>query len=106
MDKLISQAAVYPPLILLARSIRLANGPFAALLSALIAPKTGADPSQRILTLLFLLNERRDWTGGMGGNACAHLCKIKGLSNLLIGSMEKYHFDDAVRIVSTVLLQE
>lgn len=104
--QLIAKAAVYPALILIARSIRLADGPFQALLSALITPKTGAEPSQQVLTVLFLLNERKDWQGGMGENACARLCKIKGLSNLLIGSIEKYHFDDAVRIIVLELLHE
>lgn len=97
---------MYPPLILLTRSIRLAEGPFEALLSALLTPTTGAEPSQRILTILFMLNERPDWSKGMGQAGCARLCKVAGIENLLINAMEKYHFTAAVKVVTGVLLEE
>jgi U3 small nucleolar RNA-associated protein 10 len=100
------QAAVYPPLVLLIRSVRLADGVFLALLSALLSPSSGAEPTQRILTLLFILNERQDWEGGLGDRACAKLCKIKGLANILIGSIEKYGFEEAVQVVVDSLLNE
>lgn len=103
---LTTQAAVYPPLILLSRSVRLADGPFLALLSALLTPSSGAQPSQRGLTLLFLLNERKDWDQGLGEGGCARLCKIKGLGKLLIGALDQYNFTDAVRIVTRTLLDE
>lgn len=99
------QAAVYPPLILLTRTIRLADGPFLAVLSALLTPSTGADPAQSVLTLLFLLNGRSDWRGGLGDDASAHLAQVKDLGNLLVSGIVKYNFEDAVRVVVEVLLE-
>jgi U3 small nucleolar RNA-associated protein 10 len=86
--------------------VRLADGPFQAIASALLTPSSKAEPTQRILTLLFMLNERPDWEGGLGEKACARLCKIKGLSNILIGAMEKYGFSQAMPIVVKALLEE
>jgi U3 small nucleolar RNA-associated protein 10 len=97
---------VYPPLILLLRSVRLADGPLLALLSALLSPSSGAEPTQRILTLLFILNDRQDWEGGLGQRACARLCKIKSLGNILISAIERFGFEDSVRVVVDALLDE
>ena len=93
-------------MILLARSVRLADGPFLALVSALLTPSSGAEPTQRILTLLFLLNERPDWEGGLGEKGCARLCKIKRLGTILIGAMEKYGFANAFPVIVNALLDE
>lgn len=97
---------MYPPLILLGRSVRLADGPFQALLSALLTPSSGAEPTQRILTLLFLLNERPDWAGGLGENANARLCKIKRLDTILLGAMGKYGFAPAMPVIVDALMDE
>ena len=97
---------MYPPLILIARSVRLADGPFLALLSALLTPSSGAEPTQRVLTLLFLLNERPDWDGGLGEKACARLCKIKRLGTIMLGAMEKYGFAPAMPVIVDALLDE
>jgi U3 small nucleolar RNA-associated protein 10 len=101
---LINKAAVYPPLILLTKTIRLADGPFAALLSALLTPSSGADPAQRVLTLLFLLNGRPDWGRGLGNDAAMQLAQIPSLGNLLVSGLTKYGFGDAFKVVVEALL--
>ncbi|KAL7425209.1 snoRNA-binding rRNA-processing protein utp10 [Cryptotrichosporon argae] len=92
-------AAVYPPLVLMTRSTTLADAPFAAILSALITPGTGAEPAQRVLTLLVLLSQRRASSSGLGEHAAKHLLKIPNLANLLISALEKYALEDGVKIV-------
>jgi U3 small nucleolar RNA-associated protein 10 len=98
------QAAVYPPLILLTRTIRLADEPFQAILSALLTPGTGAIGTQRILTLLVLLNDRKVWTAGLGDKAAEHLGQVKLLGDTLLAAMGKYGFEDAIGIVIGAML--
>lgn len=96
---------MYPPVILLARSIRLAEAPFSALVSALLTPSTGALAPQRVLTLLVLLNERKGWTGRLGENGAQHLAQIRMLGETLEAALVKYGFEDPVRIVLEVMLE-
>jgi len=98
-------AAVYPPLILLTRSVVLADEPFSEILSALLAPNSGADTSQRILTLLVVLNDRKDWQGGLGDDGAVRLSQYKELSGLLTASMEKYDFTQALSVVFNVMAE-
>ena len=93
------QAAVYPPLILLTRTVRLADEPFLAILSALLTPGTGAIGTQRILTLLVLLNDRKGWTRGLGDKAAEHLAQVKLLGDTLLAAMGKYGFENATGVV-------
>lgn len=102
---LIHQAAVYPPLVLLTRSIRLADGPFLALVSSLLTPSTGANPAQRILTLLVILDDRKAWTGGLGENASENLSKVKLLGETLAAVMSTYGFTTALPIVLTEMIK-
>lgn len=95
---------MYPPLILLTRSVRLADGPFLAILSALITPATGAVPTQRVLTLLVLLNDRKGWNQGLGVDGAQNLAKIKMLGETLEVAMGKYGFEEALRVVLGILL--
>lgn len=99
-------AAVYPPLVLLARCVRLADAPFAAVIEALLTPGTGANPSQRVLTLLVLLDQRKGWEGGMGQDAAARLVKISQLGELLVAAMQKYGFETAIQVVVAALTEE
>ncbi|WVF68418.1 hypothetical protein IAT40_003183 [Kwoniella sp. CBS 6097] len=99
-------AAVYPPLVLLTRSVTLVDEAFAAIVSALITPSSGADASQRILTLLVILNDRPRWSGGLGSYASKNLAKIKQLGDILVAATEKYGFDAALKVVSETLLQQ
>jgi U3 small nucleolar RNA-associated protein 10 len=98
-------AAVYPPLVLLARCVRLADAPFAAVVEALLTPGTGANPSQRILTLLVLLDPRKGWEG-LGENAPVRLAKIPQLGELLVAAMHKYGFGNAVSAVVSALVED
>lgn len=99
-------AAVYPPLVLLARSVRLADAPFAAILEALLTPSTGAAPSQRVLTLLVLLDARKGWDQGLGADAPARLATIPQLGDLLVAAMEKYGFENAMQVIMSVLIDD
>lgn len=101
----LNQAAVYPPLVLLTRSVTLADGPFQAIVSSLLTPSSYANPSQRVLTLLVILNDRPSWTGGLGDDAPVQLVKIKELGEILVAAMEKYGFEFAIKIVVSVLLE-
>ncbi|WVQ95966.1 hypothetical protein IAU59_003065 [Kwoniella sp. CBS 9459] len=98
-------AAVYPPLVLLTRSVTIVDEAFLAVVSALITPTSGADASQRILTLLVLLNDRPRWSGGLGTDASKNLAKVKQLGDILVAATEKYGLDAALRVVLEVLLQ-
>lgn len=98
-------AAVYPPLVLLSRSVRLADGPFAAVVEALLTPATGANPSQRVLTLLVLLDQRKGWQG-LGEDAPARLAKIPQIGELLVAAMEKYGFEAALQTVVGALIED
>lgn len=89
----------------MARSVRLADGPFAALVSALTNPEAGANTSQRLLTLLVVLNDRPDWTGGLGDNAAEKLSKIALLGETVKAAMDKYGFEAAVSVVVEALCQ-
>jgi U3 small nucleolar RNA-associated protein 10 len=77
-----------------------------AIISALITPKTGATPSQRILTLLVVLNDRSGWTQGLGDGAIIGLREVKDLGLLLVTAMEKYGFEEAMRVVLPGLLDK
>ncbi|WWD20373.1 hypothetical protein CI109_104849 [Kwoniella shandongensis] len=98
-------AAVYPPLVLLTRSITIADGPFQAIVSSLLTPSSLANPSQRMLTLLVILNDRPTWNSGLGVDAPVHLAKIKQLGEILVAAMEKYGFETALKTVVSVLLE-
>lgn len=98
-------AAVYPPLILLTRSVHLADEPFSELLSSLLTPASGADVSQRILTLLVVLNDRKDWQGGLGEDAAARLAQYKEIAGLLTAAMEKYDFTNALSVLFSVMAE-
>jgi U3 small nucleolar RNA-associated protein 10 len=78
------QAAVYPPLVLLTRSIRLADEPFLAILTALLTPSSGANPSQRLLTLLVILNDRSGWDQGLGEEGSERLAGMKRLGETVV----------------------
>ncbi|OCF41969.1 hypothetical protein I317_04161 [Kwoniella heveanensis CBS 569] len=99
-------AAVYPPLVLLTRSITLVDEAFLAVVSALLTSTSGADASQRILTLLVVLNDRPSWSGGLGADASKHLSKIKQLGEILIAATEKYGFDAPLKVVLEALLEQ
>lgn len=99
-------AAVYPPLVLLTRSVRLADAPFAAIVEALLTPSTGASPSQRVLTLLALLDARKGWDQGLGADAPARLDTIPQLGDLLVAAMEKYGFENAMQVIVSVLIDD
>ncbi|ORY34663.1 U3 small nucleolar RNA-associated protein 10 [Naematelia encephala] len=100
-------AAVYPPLVLLSRTVQLADAPFAALLGALITPKTGAHPSQRILTTLIILEGRPGWNGGWANEEAAiALATVPDLGRVLVAAMGKYDFDSAVKVVLDAMLDK
>lgn len=99
-------AAVYPPLVLLSRSIKLSDAPFAAVVEALLTPNTGAEPSQRVLTLLVLLDGRKGWNKGLGSAAASNLAEIPQLGQLLVAAMEKYGFETALQTIMRALLQD
>ena len=96
---------MYPPLILLTRSVHLADEPFLEILSSLLTPTSGADTSQRILTLLVVLNDRKDWQGGLGEDGAARLVQHQELAGLLTASMEKYDFTYALSVIFSVMAQ-
>ncbi|BEI90452.1 uncharacterized protein CcaverHIS019_0305220 [Cutaneotrichosporon cavernicola] len=91
-------AAVYAPLVLLTRTVYLAEAPFAAIADALLTPATGADSGQRLLTTLVVLDQRKSFAGFSHG-AAAHLTSIPQLGGLLIAAMEKYGFETAMQAV-------
>ncbi|KAK4685034.1 U3 small nucleolar RNA-associated protein 10, partial [Tremellales sp. Uapishka_1] len=97
-------AAVYPPLVLLTRTTALADGPFAAILSSLLTRNSGANASQRVLTLLVILDSRHGWEGGLGEDAATRLQGIAKLGDFLVAAMEKYGFEQAMTAVVTVML--
>ncbi|WRT69783.1 uncharacterized protein IL334_006774 [Kwoniella shivajii] len=99
-------AAVYPPLVLLTRSVTLAEEAFQAILYALLTPSSGANPSQRMLTLLVTLNDRPGYNGGLGENAAEHLSKVKQLDHILIAAMEKYGFEASLKVVFGTMLED
>jgi U3 small nucleolar RNA-associated protein 10 len=90
---------VYPPLVLLSRTVRLADEPFLAILEGLITTDTGANPAQRILTLLVLLNDRPGWTAGLGEDDAEKLSSIPRLGDLLVAGLEKYGMGEAIGVI-------
>ncbi|WWC92888.1 uncharacterized protein L201_007850 [Kwoniella dendrophila CBS 6074] len=98
-------AAVYPPLVLLTRSVTLTDEAFQAIVSSLLTPSSGANASQRILTLLVILNDRPGYTAGLGENASQNLSKIKQLDQILVAAMEKYGFGEALNVILGVVLE-
>jgi U3 small nucleolar RNA-associated protein 10 len=104
--KLTIQAAVYPPLVLLTRTIRLGDAPFLAILTALLNPNTDAAPSQRLLTLMVLLEDRKEWTGGLGENALDKIMQIERVSEYLLLAVQQYTFENALRPLLGVLLEQ
>lgn len=101
-----SQAAVYPPLVLLTRTVPLADEPFLAIVSSLLTPGTGSNPSQRMLTLLVILNDRHIWPLGLGEHATENLAKISQLGEILVAAMDKYRFEKALNIVVKSMLEK
>ncbi|RXK39692.1 hypothetical protein M231_03047 [Tremella mesenterica] len=101
-----ANAAVYPPLLLLCRTVRLADEPFLAILEALITPDSGANPSHRVLTLMVLLEDRKALTGGMGEKAGANLSRIEKLGQILIAATEKYSLSSALTIIVSSLVHD
>lgn len=101
-----SQAAVYPPLVLLTRTVPLADEPFLAIASSLFTPGTGSNPSQRMLTLLVILNDRHIWPLGLGEHATENLAKISQLGEILVAAMDKYRFEKALNIVVKSMLEK
>lgn len=99
------QAAVFPPLILLTRTVRLADEPFLALLSAVTSPIAKADSAQRLLTLLVMLDNRPGWSKGLGENGPHHLTRVTALGQSLVAAMEKYGFEEGVRTILGVMIE-
>ena len=99
------KAAVYPPLILLIRTVRLANGPFEAILSAIIHPNSKADPAQRLLTLLVVLDDRPGWSQGLGKNGSAHLAKVNMLGENLVAAMQKFGLKEGMTTLLQVMIE-
>ncbi|WVQ74325.1 U3 small nucleolar RNA-associated protein 10 [Cryptococcus sp. DSM 104548] len=99
-------AAIYPPLVLLTRAEHLADEPFAAILSSLLTPATGANASQRMLTLLLILNDRPNWALGLGPQASESLVKVRHLDQILVAAMDKYGFESAMMVVLASLLEQ
>nr|XP_019043454.1 hypothetical protein I302_08031 [Kwoniella bestiolae CBS 10118]OCF22384.1 hypothetical protein I302_08031 [Kwoniella bestiolae CBS 10118] len=99
-------AAVYPPLVLLSRSVTLTDEAFQAIVSSILTPHSGANASQRMLTLLVILNDRPGYTAGLGDHASQHLSKIKQLDQILVAAFEKYGFETAMKAVVGVILEE
>ncbi|CAK9783229.1 hypothetical protein CC85DRAFT_281973 [Cutaneotrichosporon oleaginosum] len=95
-------AAVYAPLVLLTRTVYLADAPFAAIADALLTPATGADPGQQLLTIIVVLDQRKSFTGFSDG-AAARFMSIPQLSGLLIAAMEKYGFETAMQAIVSAL---
>ncbi|WVN90881.1 uncharacterized protein L203_106124 [Cryptococcus depauperatus CBS 7841] len=98
-------AAVYPPLVLLTRTVTLADEPFAAIVSSLLTPETGANPSQRLLTLLVVLNDRPDWISNLDESASVNLAKVKQSGEILVAAMEKYGFESALKAIIDVMMK-
>jgi U3 small nucleolar RNA-associated protein 10 len=90
----------------LTRSTHLADGPFEAIVEALLTPDTGADVSQRLLTLLVVLNDRKGWQGGLGEDASDRLAGIHELGGMLVASMEKYDFTNALSVILDELIAQ
>ncbi|EAL19068.1 hypothetical protein CNBH1700 [Cryptococcus deneoformans B-3501A] len=99
-------AAVYPPLVLLTRTVPLADEPFLAIVSSLLTPGTGSNPSQRMLTLLVILNDRHTWSLGLGEHATENLAKVSQLGEILVAAMDKYRFEKALNIVVKSMLEK
>jgi len=99
------QAAVYSPLILLTRIVRLADGPFLALLSAIISPTSKAAPAQRLLTLLVVLDDRPGWDQGLGENGSQCLARVKIFGENLVAAMERFGFEEGLKTVLKVLVE-
>ncbi|WVQ66419.1 uncharacterized protein L199_004599 [Kwoniella botswanensis] len=99
-------AAVYPPLVLLTRSITLTDEAFHAIVSSILTPNSGANASQRILTLLVILNDRPGYSCGLGDNASQSLSKVKQLDQILVAALDKYKFETAMNTVASVILEE
>ncbi|GMK56611.1 hypothetical protein CspeluHIS016_0304510 [Cutaneotrichosporon spelunceum] len=95
-------AAVYAPLVLLTRTVYLADEPFTAIADALLTPSTGADPGQRLLTTLVVLDQRKSFIG-FSHDAAAHLTAIPKLGSLLVTAMEKYGFETAMQAIVSAL---
>lgn len=97
---------MYPPLILLTRSTYLADEPFSAILTALLTDDSGADASQRLLTLLVILNDRTGWDQGLDSEAVEALARVPGLESLLLAAMERYDFTQALSVLLSEMVKE
>ena len=96
---------MYPALILLTRSIRLADEAFAIFLSSMLNPLSGAETSQRILTLLILLDDRGNWENGLGPDGADNLTAYPQLGTMLTAAMEKYGFENALKTLTSIMIQ-
>ncbi|KAL1412540.1 snoRNA-binding rRNA-processing protein utp10 [Vanrija albida] len=99
-------AAVYPPLVLLTRTVHLSDPAFLAVIESLLTPNSGANPPQRLLTLLVILDQRKGWEGGLGDDAAARLAKIPQIGDLLVAAIDKYGFVEATKSVVGALLED
>ena len=75
------------------------------LVSALLTPDTGAEVSQRLFTLLIILNDRKGWEGSLGEHGPEHLAKIPQLGQMLAAVLEKYDFVHALSVVLPVMVE-
>ncbi|TXT12979.1 hypothetical protein VHUM_01380 [Vanrija humicola] len=98
-------AAIYPPLVLLTRTVQLSDPAFLAIIESLLTPNSGANPSQRLLTLLVILDQRKGWEGGLGEDAAANLAKIPQIGDLLVAAIDKYGFVEATKAVVAALVE-
>ncbi|ORX37624.1 hypothetical protein BD324DRAFT_650190 [Kockovaella imperatae] len=96
-------ASIYPPLILLTRTVRLADEVFLVLLDAIMTPNTGADPTQRVFTLLFVLEDRGAWTLELGEQGVEKLGRVKQLGEILLGARQRYGFDNALATILRIM---
>ncbi len=96
---------MFPPLILLTKTVRLADEAFSSMLSAIINPVANADSAHRLLTLLVVLDDRPGWSGGLGKNGMQSLISVKKLGPNLIAAMEKYGFEEGMKTTLSVLIE-
>lgn len=99
-------AAIYPPLVLLTRTVHLSDPAFLAIVESLLTPNSGANPSQRLLTLLVILDQRKGWEGGLGEDAAERLAKIPQIGDLLVAAIDKYSFVEATKAVVGALVED
>jgi U3 small nucleolar RNA-associated protein 10 len=70
-----------------------------------LTPLTGANPAQRTLTLLVLLDDRKGWTGGLGEQAPESLAKVKLLGETLAAVMATYGFASALPVLVAEMMK-